>query len=454
MRQDTIYDNYEQLISHGLTDLRKDALDIAESGIKAVIPYDRTLEYISYDGSDEVGINGKTLKLSASSKIFVVGAGKGSFPIAKALDEIFGSRIDKGFVAVKEGEKRKLPHIEIYESSHPFPDERSEYAAKRIKEICDEAREGDLVFACVTGGSSALVNLPADGITMDELKETNRLLLRSGADIVHMNAVRKHLCNLKGGRIVQYSQPATVITLTLDTNTPGMPWPDLCLPDPSTFQDAIDVLSTYDLWDKVALSVKQRLLRGVSDPSMETLKTLEGMNQILLSCGNQSVCCQAAADKAAALGYRPYILSACMDGEAKDMGIFLAGMANEIVRSSNPFEAPCALISGGETTITITGKPEPGGPNQESVFGFTKKLRQKDRVAFVCLDTDGTDGPTDIAGGIGDGLTNDRMAEAGLSYDEIYTTHCTYRALKELKDDVITGNTGTNVMNIRVVVIR
>lgn len=453
MRSDTIYDNYEQLIDHGNKKLRAVALAIAEAGIKSVIPYNRTKEYISYDGKNTVTVNGIKFKLSENNKIFVLGAGKGSYPIAQALDEIFGSKIYKGFVVVKEGEKRRLKNIEIFESSHPFPDERSVIGAVKIKELCEEATAGDLVFAAVTGGSSALVNLPADNISIEDLEKTNKLLLQCGADIVQMNTVRKHLCNLKGGRIVQYSQPATVITFTLDTNTPGMPWPDLCLPDPSTFQDAINVLRNFNLIDKVPTSVISRLLNGLTHPEKETLKTLEGMNQMLLSCGNQSICCLTAAKKAKELGYKPYILSSCMDGEAKDMGIFLAGISNEIIRSNNPVKAPCALISGGETTITIIGEPLLGGPNQESVFGFTNKLRQKDRVAFVCLDTDGTDGPTDIAGGIGDGYTKEAMKDKGITYDEIYTHHGTYNALKSLRDDVITGNTGTNVMNLRVVVI-
>jgi len=453
MRPDTIYDNYEQLIDHGNSKLRKAALDIAEAGIKAVIPYSRTLSYLSFDGDRTFKVDGRTFCLSEKSRIFVVGVGKGAYPIAKALDEVFGDRIYKGFVIVKEGEKRRLPHIEIFESSHPFPDERSIEGALKIKQLCEEAGEGDIVFAAVTGGSSALANIPAGNLTIKDIQTTSKMLLQCGADIANMNAVRKHLCNLKGGRIVQYSQPATVITFTLDTNTPGMPWPDLCLPDPTTFQDAVTVLKDFGLWDKVPSSVRERLEYGLAHPEEETLKSLEGMNHLLLSCGNQLEACEAAAKRAQEIGYKPYILSACIDGEAKDVGIVLAGIANEIIRSGNPFKAPCALISGGETTISIVGKPLPGGPNQETVFGYACKLRQQERTAFVCLDTDGTDGPTDLAGGIGDGYTGQRMKELGITFGEIFTKHGTYSALETLRDEVRTGNTGTNVMGLRVVVI-
>ena len=452
MKNNTIYDNEAVLISHGSILQRRHALQIAEAGIKSVIPYESTKKYIALTG-DVLNVDSLSFKLNEINHIYVVGVGKGSYPIAQALDDILGDRITDGFLVVKEGEKRTLPHIEVFESSHPFPDQRSVTGALRIKEILEKAGENDIVFAAVTGGSSALVNIPAGRITIDEMRETNRLLLQCGADIRQMNAVRKHLCNLKGGRIVQYGQPAFVITFTLDTNTPGMPWPDLCLPDPSTFHDAITVLHNYNLWDKVPDSVRERLLDGMEHPEKETLKTLDGMKQALFSVGNQRVACAAAAQKAKDLGYTPWVLSSCIDGEAKDVGMVLAGITNEIIASGNPFSAPCALISGGETTITIIGKPESGGPNQECVFGFANKLRTKDDVAFVSIDTDGTDGPTDIAGGIVDGYTKDLMKQHGISFSDLFSKHGTSAALLKLQDAIYTGNTGTNVMNLRVVVI-
>ena len=452
MRPDTIYDNRDILTSHGSILQRQHALQIAEAGIKSVIPYESTKKYINLRGRT-LTVGTLSFDLDNIEHIYVVGVGKGSYPIALAIDEILGDSITDGFLVVKEGEKRTLPHIKVFESSHPFPDQRSVTGALRIKEILEKAGPNDIVFAAVTGGASALVNIPAGNITIDEMCETNRLLLRCGADIRQMNAVRKHLCNLKGGRIVQYGQPAFVITFTLDTNTPGMPWPDLCLPDPSTFQDAITVLKNHNLWDKVPASVRERLLDGDEHPEKETLKTLDGMKQALFSVGNQRVACAAAAQKAKELGYTPLILSSCIDGEAKDVGMVLAGITNEIISSNNPIPAPCALISGGETTITIVGRPESGGPNQECVFGFVNKLRSKEDVAFISIDTDGTDGPTDIAGGIVDGYTKEEMVRCGISFSDIFSKHGTSFALSKLNDAIYTGNTGTNVMNLRVVVI-
>ncbi|MDY4610550.1 MAG: DUF4147 domain-containing protein [Sphaerochaetaceae bacterium] len=453
MNGKTIYDNYEELTNHGNVQERKVALSIAEAGIQSVIPYVRTKEYVSLRGT-VLKIADKTFNLEKIKHIYVVGVGKGSYPIAQALDEILGERISEGFLIVKEGEKRKLKHITVFESSHPFPDERSVVGAKAIMAIADKAGKDDLVFAAVTGGSSALANLPAGNVSIYDMQATSKLLLQCGADIVQMNAVRRHLCNLKGGKLLQHAQPAMMITFTLDTNTPGMPWPDLCLPDPSSFQDAIDVLKKFGLWDKVPASVRERLLDGEIHPEEETLKSLEGMQQALYSVGNQRIACTAAAKKAEELGYKPLVLSSCIDGEAKDVGIVLAGMTNAILAGENyTIQPPCALICGGETTISIIGTPEKGGPNQESVFGFSKKIRQQDHMAFVCIDTDGTDGPTDMAGGIADGYSKNEMKKLGIDYQDIFQKHGTYDALNRLHDGIYTGNTGTNVMNLRIVVI-
>lgn len=452
MNARTLFDNFETLVDHGSSVERNAALAIVEAGIRSVIPNARTRDWVSCD-NDALTVGHLSYPLASIGKVYVVGAGKGSFPIAQALDDILGDRIADGFVVVKEGETRTLPHIRVFESSHPFPDRRSVVGAQGIQDILAKAGEGDIVFAAVTGGSSALVNLPAGAITIEDIRLTNKLLLQSGAGITQMNAVRKHLCNLKGGRVVQLGQPATVITLTLDTNPPGMPWPDLCLPDPSTFADAIEVLKSFGLWAQVPRSVRAHLLEGLDHPEWETLKTLDGMRNALFSVGNQQDACLAAADRARELGYTPFVLSSTIEGEAKDVGMVMAGIANEIMRFQRPVAPPCAIISGGETTITIVGNPEEGGPNQETAFGYAHVIRNDVETAFVSIDTDGTDGPTDIAGGIVDGYTRERLKASGISFSEIFQTHGTSRPLRELRDAIYTGNTGTNVMNLRVVVV-
>ncbi|MGE0074076.1 MAG: glycerate kinase [Sphaerochaetaceae bacterium] len=448
----SLYQNAGQLLLHGMTDLRKDILEIVENGIKQVIPYERTQQLIRLEG-DRITVGNDTFQLKPASKIFFVGAGKGSFPIAKAIDELFGSKIKRGVLVVKEGEKRALSHMETFESSHPLPDERSVVAAQKIIDILKEAGPDDYVIAAITGGSSAMVNVPPEGISIDEIRTINELLLESGAAIGKINALRKHVCMLKGGRLVQYAQPATVITLTLDTAPPDMPWPDLCLPDPTTFQDALDVVDNFQLKDSIPQSIYRYLMKGLDNPELETLKTLEGMKHHIYKFGGPTEACTAAADRARMLGYEPHILSTSLEGEAKDLGIFLAGISNEIVSNQRPFSIPCALISGGETTVTIHGKPGKGGPNQESALGFALKIAEQTQACFLSVDTDGTDGPCEIAGGLVDSDSKNRASELGIDLLASLQNHDSGTVLQKLEDAVITGHTGTNVMNLRVVLI-
>ena len=448
----SIIKNYNNLISKGNKKARINALKIVECGIKRAIPYQATMNLIKVEDS-ALQVGNKRFINDKINRIYVIGAGKGSLPIVEALDDILADRITQGVVVVKEEEKRRLPNIEVFESSHPIPDERSVEGANKILDILNKAKEGDIIFAAITGGSSALVNLPKGEITMKELQDINIALLKCGAPIEKINAVRKHICGIKGGRVVSYAQPATVITLTLNTSSAEMPWPDMCLPDPTTFQDAIDVLEFYGLWDTAAESIRKYLLKGNAHPELETLKDLDNMNHYLFYASSPQAACESAALSAAGLGYTPYIISTALVGEAKDLGIFFAGMSNEIVKNNRPFTRPCALISGGETTVTILGQCGLGGPNQESVLGFASKLNVNHSLAFVSIDTDGTDGPCSIAGGIVDSHTRERAERKGINLNLYLKNHDSTKALQKLEDEIITGHTGTNVMNLRVVVI-
>ena len=448
----SIFKNLGQLTGHGSSRLRRDALAIASAGVERVIPYQSVRELVSLeDGILRIGE--LSFDLGKVRSLYVVGAGKGAFPIAQALDEILGDRISEGFVIVKEGEKRRLEYIGIFESSHPIPDERSLQGAERIERILEKAGEGDLVLMAVTGGSSALMNAPVPGVSLADVQAVNRLLLNCGASIGKINAVRKHIDRLKGGGMVRLAQPAQTVTITFDTAPPDMPWPDLCLPDPSTFADAVRVLREYRLWDLCPVSIRQHLLRGVEGEAPETVKTLAGMRQHLFSVADPGLACAAAAERALALGYEPHILSITMEGEAKDLGIFMAGIADEILTRGRPFRAPCALITGGETTVTITGTAKGGGPNQETALGFASKIRSDGPYVFVSVDTDGTDGPCDAAGGIADASTVRKAREGVVDLQQALLEHDSMDTLDRLEDLLLTGPTGTNVMNLRILLI-
>lgn len=224
-----------------------------------------------------------------------------------------------------------------------------------------------------------MMNLPCGRITLEDLRKINDALLKSGASIGKMNAVRKHLCKMKGGHLVEYAKPAEIHTLTLDTAPPDMPWPDLSLADPTTFQDAINMMKEYAIWDEAPASIREHLLEGLAHPEMETPKKLTNTRAYIHSVADPRSTCVAAANKAKELGYTPYVLSTALEGDACNLGIFFSGIANEVTKTGRPFAAPCAIISAGETTVTIHGPCGAGGPNQETALGYPLNSMRKAR---------------------------------------------------------------------------
>ncbi|MCX5906867.1 MAG: DUF4147 domain-containing protein [Deltaproteobacteria bacterium] len=315
------------------------------------------------------------------------------------------------------------------------------------------AQKGDLVFVCMTGGCSALMVLPVAGITLKDKIQVNKLLLRTGAHISEMNAVRKHLSLVKGGGLIPMLHPATVITLYQDTAPESLPWPDPCVPDNSTFADAIKVLKDYDFWDEAPESVKKHFLRGLEDPTLETPKSFQEVNHHLFDTGNPRDACLAAAAYARSIGYNGYVLSTKIEGESRHVGTVFAGIAKEIQLYGRPFAPPCFLASAGETTVAISGDAGEGGPNQELVLGFARAIRGFPGISLVSIDSEGTDGPTQIAGGITDGETAQRAESLQLDLFDLLKRHDSSTALGVLGDQVITGDTGTNVVNLRMLVI-
>lgn len=445
--------NYEQLIGHGYTKGREIVLAMAERGISAVNTYENTKRLIHIDGQ-ELKTGSTIYDLREIGKIYLIGAGKGSFLIAQALDEILGKRIEEGVVSVKKAENRRLEDIQVVEAGHPIPDKMSEYSAKRAIEIAKKAKENDLVFTPITGGSSSLMSLPVSGITLKDIKDVNLQLLNSGAAIKEMNAIRKHLSAIKGGRLVQDIHPAKMIVLTLDT-TLEIPrwWPDLALPDSSTFKEAIKVLENYNLWRKIPESVKKHFLRGLTDPSLETPKSFKGMKVEIHNLGNQATACEAALRKANGLGVEGWILSTNIEGEAREVGTAIAGVAKEINRFHRPIKPPCVLISGGETTVAVIGRHGKGGPNQEFVLGFARKIRNYKKIVALSIDTDGIDGASEMAGGIVDDQTMRRAKEKGIDIFEELRRHNSSHVLSTLGDAIMTGESGTNVMDLRIIFI-
>jgi glycerate-2-kinase len=449
-----IIKNKDELLSHGNIKGRKIVLDILEYALEAVDSYKAVKKMVHIDDENLI-VGHLKFDLSKIGGIYVVGAGKATMPIGMALEDILGERIRDGLIVVKRGQKRKLERIKVIEASHPIPDEAGLEGAKEIVKIAKNAKENDLVFSTITGGSSALAPLPADGINLEDKVAVNDLLLKSGAVIQEINAVRKHLSAIKGGKLAKHIHPAEIVNLTV-SDVIGDPLDyitDLTVPDTSTFEDAVFALKKYGLWEKVSNSVRTRLETGLTNPSLETPKDFTGMKVHTFVISNNEAVCTAAKNRAEELGFNSTILSTMIEGESREAGIVLAGIAKDIEKNDRPFKLPCILISGGETTVTIKGEHGEGGRNQEFVLGFSLKIDGSKNITVSAIDTDGTDGPTDIAGGIADGYTLKRAKEKSIDVYGNLMKHNSSPVLIDLEDAVYTEPTGTNVMNLRVIVI-
>ncbi len=452
--------NYEQLLSHGNPKARGLLLEIAETALKAVDSYDAVKEIVHLKGN-RLGIGQLEYELEKIENIYVVGAGKASMGMAKALDEILSQRITEGLVIVKKGQAVCLEHIEIVEGSHPIPDESGYEASKRILAMMDKTTEQDLVLSTITGGSSALMNHPIAGISIEDEQEVTNLLLMSGADIIEINSVRRHISATNGGRLMERVYPAELVNLIISDKVgdppienPSLPrlfWGTPVCPDSTTLADGVNTLKKYELWDKTPRSIRDYL--GDLDPAKETPKNTHDRRVNTFILRNLGNCCEAARRKGYELGYDSIILSSMIEGEGREAGIFLACIAREIETNYQPVKPPCVLVVGGENTVTISGKSGEGGPSQELALGFALGIDGSKRSTLLAIDTDGTDGPTELAGGVTDGFTVERARDKGFDVFTSLVSHNSSMVLRNLGDALITGTTNTNVCDLNLMVI-
>jgi glycerate-2-kinase len=447
--------NKDLLLSHGNINIRKTAIEIIEHALAKADPYVATKAQVSIKG-DILGVGELKFDLAKHKRIYLLGAGKASYPIAKALEDILGDRISGGVVVSKYGQEGMLSQAELLLASHPIPDESGFEASQKALNLAARTQKGDIVFGCITGGSSALFPFPVEGITLEEKKTVNILLLSCGANIVEINAVRKHLSQIKGGRLAKAIHPqAQLINLTVsDVIADPLDYiTDPTVPDTSTFDDAKATLTKYDLWRKVPHSVSRFL--SLANPELETPKEqdLAGHKRNDFIIVKSDKACLGAFERAKELGFNSMILSTMLEGESSELGYTFASIAKEIVLSNRPIESPCVIIGGGETTVKIGDKFGLGGPNQEFALSAACKIDGLDQVLVVGIDSDGTDGPTDFAGAIVDGGTLKRAQAAGIDVHAILKRHNVTQALQGLGDIVETGATGTNVNDLKMLMV-
>jgi hydroxypyruvate reductase len=390
--------------------------------------------------------------LSRYKRVFVVGAGKASGTMARAVEELLGSRISAGCVNVKEGDTARTRLIELHPCGHPVPDERGLNGAKHIAEICAEAGEDDLVICLLSGGASALAPLPAPPITLAEKQETTKLLLACGATIHEMNAVRKHLSAIKGGQLARMAAPAHVLSLILsdvvgdDLDVIGS---GPTAPDASTFRDAFAVLEKYEIRELVPARVRERLWNGAQETPKAADLLFENVENIIVGSNQKSL--ESAAQAAKELGYKTLILSSTIEGETRDVARMHAAIARQIRMYEQPLRPPVCVISGGETTVAMRNeKSGKGGRNQEFALAAAIDLAELEDVLILSAGTDGTDGPTDAAGAVADG---DTVARANGKAADALRGHDAYPVFEELGDLIVTGATGTNVMDLHLILV-
>ena len=447
----TYIQNREQLLLHGDIKPRKMALQIIEAALEASNPYQTTKNLVHLYGN-MLTVGHHEYDLSERRNIYVVGAGKATFPIARALEETLGDRISGGVVILKKGQPEKLHRIKIVEGTHPIPGEEGLRGSVEILALANKAQERDIVFSCITGGSSALLPMPVNSVTIEEKKAVNRQLLSSGASIFEINAVRKHLSKIKGGRLGLAIFPAELINLTVSDviRDPLDYITDPTVPDTSTFEDALRTLKKYNLLKKVPESVRAYI--EAADPKKESPQDYGSNPYHNFILTNNDSACNAASAAAESLGLKPMVLSTMFDGESRELGKTFAAIAKEIRSSHRPLKPPCILIGGGETLVTLKENFGKGGPNQEFVLSTILDMKGQNNFVVVGFDTDGTDGPTQAAGAMADAFTVSASDAKGIDLHRSLQKHEALSSLMSLEDAIITGHTGTNVNDLKFII--
>ncbi len=428
------------------------ALDSVRAGV--VVPKFLALEKTA--GGERIRCGKKRFPLRPGGRLIVVGAGKASSHMARAAERILGRRIDGGAVVTQTGYAVPCRRVEVIEANHPIPDAAGIRAARKIGEWVDSACADDVVIFLISGGGSALLPAPAEGITLRDKQATTGALLKAGAPIESLNCVRKHLSRFKGGQLAARAAPARLLTLAI-SDVVGDPFDVIAsgptCGDPTTFIDAAGELKRYSVWRKIPLRVRRHLEKGIAGeipdtPAPDNPIFARVHNQIT---ANNGAALAAAREAARALGYRPFVLTRRMQGEAREVGKFLAGVAAGIRSENTPAPPPACLLIGGETTVTVRGTGL-GGRCQELALSFINNLEYKNNnICLLAAGTDGKDGPTPAAGAIVDTRSLQLVQKQGIDLGSLLRENNSYKFFVDYGELISTGPTGTNVMDLVVI---
>jgi Putative glycerate kinase len=434
--------------------MRNHANSILSEAISAVDPSACIYRAVNKDGRDIV-INNRSYDLSRYDHIYAIAFGKAAISMSKAIEDILGDSLTDGIAVTKHGFGGSLLKMKVYESGHPMPDDHSVAAGKTVHSFLERTGERDLIFFLISGGGSALITLPRKGVTITDIVKLTDSLMRAGATIDDLNTVRKHLCSIKGGGLAKMAYPSQSVSLIL-SDVVGDPLDVIAsgptVPDTSTFSEFNEIVERYDL--KLSPAVSGLLEDGLEGVIEETPKlgatVFERTSHYLV--GNNALALQEAQKKASELGYNTMVLSSSIVGEAREVAKVFASIAREERLRGTPLPLPACILAGGETTVTMKGKGL-GGRCQEMALSFGIEVSDLEGVLLLAAGTDGNDGTTDHAGAFADGDTVQRGKNLQIdARHELYDNN-SYIFFKETGDLITTGPTGTNVMDIYMVLI-
>ena len=445
-----------------LKGMREQAIELFRSAIDRVNPYEAVRRFVRLNGNkltlgpeDQPSI---TLNLERFRRVFLVGGGKATAPMARAIEDLLGERVSGGIINVKYGFSDNLSLTEIVEAGHPLPDLNGVTGTGQIIDLLKKLGEKDLIFSLISGGGSALLPQPANHISLKEKQALTKALLECGASIDEINAVRKHISSSKGGQMARAAFPATTVNLMLsdvvgdkmDVIASGPFVPDL-----SSFEDALGIFEKYKL-KHLPESISTYIERGLAHDVPETPKVGDPIFDRVYNfiIGSNILALEAAKGAAQGMGYYSLILSSSVEGETKDVAMVHAAIAREILSTGNPVSPPSCIISGGETTVTIKGRGL-GGRNQEFCLAAATAIRDlPPRVVILSGGTDGNDGPTPAAGAVVDSLTVSKGEEVGMNAAVYLANNDAFHYFEKIDQLLITGPTKTNVMDVRIILVK
>jgi glycerate-2-kinase len=432
-------------------ELKNSANQVIQAALAAVDPYQLIQEQVVRNGDVLIISDRVKVDLSDYDRIILCGAGKGAAPISKAMEELLGDNLESGDIIVKYDHLAELKKVNIHEAAHPVPDGNGLKSTETLLNNLNNLTERDCVFVLLTGGGSALLESLPEEITLDDLQKLSSVLLQCSATIHEINCIRKHISLIKGGQLARKVYPAHCITLALS----DVVGDDLSViasgptnPDPSTYLDALAILEKYEVTNHIPAVILNHLQVGVEGTIPETPKQgdkeFEKVTNIVI--GNNRLALNKAKEKAESLGFNTLILTSMLEGEAKEVAKVVASIIKEIQTTETPIKKPACILLGGESTVKIQGQGK-GGRNQELALAVALTDIEEPYVC-VSIGSDGSDGPTDAAGAMVDHTTLKRGESEGLNALEFLKENDAYNYFTPIGDLIITGPTGTNVMDV------